>query len=254
MTALALVLALLVGCESDSFTDVQKADSIEAYEGFAQRNPGSIYQPEIDGRLEQLYFDKAERENTAAAWKAVIEKYPKSKKIDKANAGLATFLFEEARKTDTLDGWKSFLAEAKALTDDQRRLAEGRSKVLEYGKLEVGAPNVMQINLAEDPAGPKNGWGLEVEVKNNGDQALGYLQLEVTLNGPDGAELERARYPMVSPKNPMPHPEIEEKPLAPGEARKWSFMSAKVPIEVTPTATVRAVALTVASAPADPPK
>lgn len=249
MRVLALVLALLVGCESDSFTDVQKADTIEAYEGFAQRNPGSIYQPEIDGRLEELYFTKAEAENNAQTWKAFIEKYPKSKKAEKANAGLATFLFEEARKADTLDAWKGFLADAKAITDDQRRLAEGRSKVLEYGKLEVGAPTVSQINLAEDPAGPKNGWGLDVEVKNSGEQPIGYLLLEVTLTGPDGAELERARYPMVSPKNPMPHPEIEEKPLAPGEARKWSYMSAKVPIEVTPTATVRAVGLTVAEAP-----
>lgn len=244
-----------VACDSESFTDIQKADTIEAYEGFAQRHPGSIYQPEIDGRLEELYLEKAEAENTREAWQAFLDKFPKSKKVEKAQAGLATFQFEEARKADNLDGWKKFLAEAKGISDDQRRLAEGRQKVLEYGKLDVGAPTVKQVNLAEDPKGPMNGWAVDVDVTNSGDQPVSYLLLEVTFLGADGAELERARYPVVSTGNRMPHPEIEEKPIAPAEVRKWSYMSAKVPIEVTPTATVRAVGLTVgAAAPAEAPK
>jgi hypothetical protein len=248
LVTVALTLMLvLVACGED-FTTVQKEDSIEGYERFQTENPTSIYNEQINARLEELYAEKAKADNSPEEWEKYLAKFPKGKSAKIGMKFKEDGAWEAAEKDGSLQAYKDFQTNFATANKDHKDAAAARIAVLEYGKLVVGEPKVEQMNLAEDPKGEKNCWGVKVDVKNDGPTPINYLVLEARFFDKDGALLEGQEYALVTPTNNMPHPEIEEKPLQPGETRTWTYMaSPKVAMDMTPTAKVRATELQLAS-------
>lgn len=216
---------LLAGC--DDYPAVQKEDTIEGYEKYLAENPESIYKPQIDKRLEELYFEKAQSDGSLAAWDAYLAKFPEGKHKKEADEAREALRFEEAEKADTIEAYKAFLAEFPKAKKEHRKPAENRVAVLEYGKIELTPPEIIEVNMAEDPKGPMDGWGVKVNVKNAGDKTVEYLRLAATFYGNDGAPIEKKSQLVVAKNDPMPHPEEQEKPMPPGDTRVWIYTIAK---------------------------
>lgn len=217
-----LLLALLAACESGpSFSDVQAQDTIEAYEAFLVADPTTFYKPQIDVRLEELYFEKAKKEATIAGWDAYFAKYADGKHQKEALSLKEDAGFAAADLANTADAWKGFLAAFPEATKPHQTRAKGMVAVHEYGKLVVDEPVVEQVNLAEDPKGPLNGWGIRTRVTNGGDKTLTFVGMTVEFLGDDGKLLEKKDYPLVSSNWNTPATDAQTAPMKPGDARPW---------------------------------
>ncbi|MFZ5480770.1 MAG: hypothetical protein ACOZNI_28680 [Myxococcota bacterium] len=227
-----LLLALfLAGC-ADPYGDAKTADTIEAWESFLQNgNPSASQRLSAEQRLEELLVARAEGSKKIEDYDAVLKKYPKSKNAKKMKEGRAAAAFAAAEAENTADGWKRFLDENDFADGALKKKARERVAVAEYGdKLAIGTVAVEQVNLAEDPKGPKDGWGFSAEIANNGDKTIEYLNMELQMLDASGAKLGAATQPAVGAnKGGMPTAEEQLKPLAPGEKRKWSYSTGEVP-------------------------
>ena len=223
----AVLLALLACDVGPTFEEVQKIDTIAAYEEFLARDPDSIYQYAINKRLEELYYDQALREGSLAAWKAYLDKFPESPRKASAQKEAAFAAYSEAMKVGTPDALRAFVKEWPKADKWLLARAEGRAAVLEYGKLEVGEPKVAEVNMADDPKGELNGWGISAEVTNAGDQTLAYVSLTLEYLADDGHVLAVKDYPLVSPTWNLPASEEQTRPLEPGGKRTWLWTESK---------------------------
>jgi hypothetical protein len=95
--------------------------------------------------------------------------------------------------------------------------------VAEYGGLSVGDPIVKQVNMAEDPKGELNGWGVYAEITNTGAKTLEYVNVTVHFLAEDGTVLDRQDYPLVSMNWRTTATELQQTPIKPGEKRTWEW-------------------------------
>lgn len=217
-----LFAALFLACATGpSFEEVQRLDTIEAYEAFLAADPESIYQFACEKRLEELYFARGQQEGTRAAWEAYLQRFPEGPSRDTVVRELGMAAFSEAATANTPDAFRAFLADFPKADKWLRAKAEGRATNLEYGKLVLGEPKVDRVNMAEDPKGPLNGWGISVEVRNEGDQTLEYVALTLNFLAEDGHVVGTKDYPLTSKHWSMPATELQQTPMKPGEARTW---------------------------------
>lgn len=227
LTIIALSLSALIACDSGpDFTAVQAEDTIEAYEKFLAADPTTIYKPQVDVRLEELYFEKAKADGSIAAWDAYFAKYPDGKHAKEAQGLKEDAGFAVAQKLNTVDGYRKFLADFPAASPKHASQADGMVAVADYGKLTVAEPVVAQVNLAEDPKGPMNGWGVSAAITNAGDKTFKYVNVTVDLLGDDGALLDRKSWPLTSTTWSVPATDEQKTPLAPGQTRTWSWSAA----------------------------
>ena len=230
-----------VACTGPSYSEVQRLDTIEAYEAFLAADPDTLYKNPIEKRLEELYFEKAEKEDTLESWAAYTDRF-----------SLGAKHYPQALKRHAELAWRVALAdgsrEAIAAYHDKfgnaapalGSRAEGMLAAMDYGGLELSEPVVEQVNLAEDPKGEKNGWGVKVDVTNKGDAKLPYVRLSVEWQRPDGTEIVTKDYPLVSDKWNMPASEEQQTPIPPGGKRTWVWTDSfdVVPANETPKAKV----------------
>lgn len=228
----ALVLSLLLAGCADPYGDAQKVDTIEAWETFLAGTPSGSEKLGAEKRLEELLVARAEQNKTVADYDAVLTKFPKSRKTKEMQAGRANAAFAAAEAEGSADAWKTFLDENPTADTALKKKARNMVAVAEYkDKLAMTDPKVEEVNLAEDPKGPKDGWGFTTTVTNNGDKALDYLNLEVQFLDAQGQKLKAAAYPLAGTAGPggMPLPEEYTKPLEPGVARTWAYTTGDVP-------------------------
>ena len=109
---------------------------------------------------------KVNIEAKLASFDRYLERFPEGHYKDKAMAGREKFLFEWAKAENTTAGWKRFLAEYPKAKDKKRRKhAKRMVKVTEYTPhVGLSPARIERVNLAEDPEGPLNGYGFEVDV------------------------------------------------------------------------------------------
>jgi len=99
--------------------------------------------------------------------------------------------------------------------------------VLEYqDNLDIGDVELDQVNLAEDPDGPLNGWEIRAPIKNNGARTITYLNVEIQYLGPGGKVVETTKWPWVAPQFPVPMEEELKVPVKGGEARDYVYTTA----------------------------
>lgn len=221
------VLLFLLACDmGPTYKQVQELDTIEAYEEFLTRDPDSIYKFAIDKRLEELYYERAYREG-GAAWQAYLDRFPEGPHAKDAKREVAITAYSDAVKVGTAEALRKFVADFPKADKWLVARAEGRAAVLEYGKLEMTEPVVAEVNMAEDPKGPMNGWGVSTKVKNAGDQTFAYVALTLDYLSDDGTVLATKDYPLVSPTWPLTASEDQIRPLAPGDERTWVWTESK---------------------------
>lgn len=227
-----LLLALsLTGC-ADPFGDAKKADTIEAWQAYLDTSPTGSHKLNADNRLEELMINRANETKKVADYDAVLKRYPNTRQKKKLIESRAEAAYAAAEITNTADAWKAFLDENDGADAILKKKARKNVHVFEYvDKLSISEPVVTQVNLAEDPKGPKDGWGFSANITNNGDKTLAYLNIEVLLLDDAGTKLKAMTYPAVATTGPggMPIAEAAQKPLAPGETRAWSYSTGEVP-------------------------
>ena len=228
----AALLAFAVGCGSP-FSDAQEADTIAAYEQFLGANPSSPYRLQAETRLEQLYLDKARADQSLPSYDTYLEKFPTGTMREKALAERRDFLYAWADEQNTVAGWEQFLKEYATGGDKkQRKVARKRLRMAEHrDKVELAPVEMEQVNLAENPDGPLDGWGFFVDVTNKGDQAIGHLYLKVSYLDAAGKALDSDSWPVATKVNPggIPIEETYKQPLKPGETRTWTYTSGDMP-------------------------
>jgi hypothetical protein len=245
--ALVLFLAPLAGC-ADPYGDAQKLDTIEAWEAYLSTKPGGTDGMLGQKRLTELYVARAAEskklEDYDKALKHLTGKAKKEMQVGRANVAFAA-----AEADGSAAAWEKFLKEDDFADDALKKRARAMVAVAKHrDELSISDAVVAQVNLAENPKGPLDGWSISVDVTNNGTNTFDYLILEAQLLDGDGKKLSAATYPLVSKVGPrgMPIEEKYQEPMKPGEKRSWQWTTGEPPegwaqkARVVPTA-IRAV-------------
>ncbi|MCO4747525.1 MAG: hypothetical protein KC912_22180 [Proteobacteria bacterium] len=224
---IALILAItatLIGC--DNFSAVQKADTIEAYETYIADNPESRMMLQADTRLQELYLKKAKEDGTLEGYDAYVQKFPEGIYVEKAMKEREEFLWTWAKAEDNEAGWTKYLEEYPRADKKKKKEARQAIAMDQYrGKLTLTDPRIERVNLAEDPEGDKNGWGIWVDVTNGGEKTIQDLRLRATFFEGDD-KLGDALWPVVAKNWGVPMEEEKKVPMKPGETRTWFWMDA----------------------------
>ena len=237
---LVLTLALITGC-SDPFGDAQKADTIAAWTQFVDGNPKSPRLGMGQIRLEQLYLESARSEKTLEHYDTYLKKFPKGKFVEKATKERREFLIAWARETNTVAGWEQYLKEYPATRSAGGREAKSRLKMAKHkDNIGIGPVKMEQVNLAEDPKGPLNGYGFYVDVTNKGTAAIAAMGIQIQYLDNAGKSVGSGTWPVVAKRLPggLPMAEGFDKPIAPGETRQWEWTEGDLPSDWSKKTTV----------------
>jgi hypothetical protein len=234
--------ALWLAACGPNYTEVTRIDTIEAYEGFLEADPDSAYKNPIEKRLEELYWDKARAADSLEGWAEYTKRWEgtKAKHYPEALGKHAEYSWNVAVADGSAAAVQGYLDTFGKADQVLAGRARGMLDALKYETLKLSAPRVEKVNLAEDPEGPLNGWGVSVDVENAGSETLYYTRLSVQWLTPAGEPIETRDYPLVSDAWTMPATEEQQTPIKPGETRTWQWTQdfAKVPEDPTPSARV----------------
>jgi hypothetical protein len=132
----------------------------------------------------------------------------------------------------TAEAWEQFLKEFPRTKRKRKLEARKRIKMGQYlDRVALGPVRQERVNLAEDPEGPLNGWGWEIDVTNNTDKAWYKLTLGLYFLDDSGRVLDRRDWPVVAKYLPgyLPYETGFDKPMEPGETRTWEYTDGDVP-------------------------
>jgi len=224
-------LLLITTACGDNFLDVQNADSIEAYETYIENNPDNRYSIEINSRLPELYLEAAREAKTLESYDKFFERFPEDGPLhEKAREEREVFLYDWANGLNTAESWAKFIEEYPRAEKNRRARAKRMIAVHEYVEnLELAPTRMEQINLAEDPEGPLNGWGFYVDVTNNGDKTIESMSLTIEYLGDEGRAIGSREWLIVAPFWPVPVLEENKVPMAPGDTREWAWETGNMP-------------------------
>ncbi len=230
-----VALFFLQAC-GPSFEETRKVDTIEAWESFlAQSSPSSPHYYKAENRLAELELEVAKAENTPEALDAFLEKFSEPQFApfrDKADAMREDVIYAWADEVGTVQAWEQFLSEFPKSKRRRKLEARKRIKMGEFiDKVKLGPVRQERINLAEDPEGPLNGWGWQVDVTNNTAKAWYKLTLGLYFLDDEGRVVDRRDWPVVAKFLPgyLPYETGFDKPMEPGETRTWEYADGDVP-------------------------
>lgn len=230
---LLAAMLLATGCENQ-FDIAQKAHTIEAYEKYLNENPDGARVLEATLALEDLYLEKARNDKSLDGYDAYVKRFPKGKHMEKIMEERKQFLFDWAAEEDTPDAWNRFLDEYKTGAKKLRTKAKQRLRMAENrDKVSSSPPEVEQVNLAENPDGPLDGWGFTADFTNEGEQAIQYLMVEIQYLNDAGKAVKQEQWPAVAERLPgnMPMEEGFSEPIKPGESRTFHFTTGDIPAD-----------------------
>ncbi len=231
----AAALALCVSC-GPSYEETRGIDTIEAWQAFlAETNPNSPHYYKGEMRLAELRLDQVRAEGTPEAYDAYLEEFaaPQFKALTEAAATeREDAVYNWADEEGTAAAWQRFLKEYPKARRKRKSEARRRIKMGEnMQRIKMGSVRQERINLAEDPEGPLNGWGWEVDVTNVGDLAIERLALALYLLDEEGGVIDRKDWPVVARRLPgyLPFEEGFDKPMESGDTRTWEYTDGDMP-------------------------
>lgn len=232
MIARIVLLALLGLSACDDYDAIQRADDIATYEAWLKENPthSKVFVANI--RLEELYLDKARKENTLAVWDAYLERWPEGRHRDKALDEREASLYDWAYQEGTKAAWKTWLDEYPKGHSKHRGVAKASFAATSYAdNVTITEVRTKKVNLAEDPEGPLDGTEFAVDVTNNGDKTLDAFVLRIHYVDGSGKSLGNRVWPVVGTTKDFKVPVEEEKkvPMKPGETRTWAWWTGDLP-------------------------
>ncbi len=224
-----IFFALLLAC-GPNYRDIQKADELEGYEAFLAEvsdNHPDFWKATL--RLEEKYLEKARELKSLEGYDGYLAKYQgvaNAKLVSIALEEREEFLYSWATSENTPAGWEKFLEEYPRANKKRKQEARRRIKMLGYAdKLAQGEVTLDKINLAEDPEGPLNGWGITCPFTNNGDATIEYVNVQMEWLNAEGRAIQTKTWPLVAPRYPTPIEEEYKVPLEPGETRDFYYMA-----------------------------
>lgn len=224
-----LGLVALSGC-SDGFAEAKEADTIEAYQAYLATNPTGNRAIEADTRLQQLLIERARAVKTVEAYDAYLTAYPKGLFAKDAGDERRPVLWRWAEEQDTIEAYDRWLTEYTNAPTDERKRARRYREVAEYkDQLALSEVRMKQVNLAENPDGPLDGWMFEVDVTNNGEQTLKTLWLSIWYLNDQGTRMQKDAWPVVASRFPTPVVEEKKVPMEPGATRTWEWSTGDIP-------------------------
>ena len=219
------------GCE-DPFEKAQTTHTIDAYEQYLKENPDGTYVLQAKLALEDLYLQSAREGKALEGYDKYLERFPKGQHKAKVMDERKQFLFDWAAEQDTPEAWQKFLDEYKKGDKKLRSKARQRLRMAENrDRVELGPVETEQVNLAENPDGPLDGWGFTADVTNKGDKPIQTLMLEIQYLDGSGNKAKADLWPAVATRLPggLPFEEGFDKPIAPGEVRVFSYTTGDLP-------------------------
>lgn len=95
--------------EKKTFKNAQKANTIEAYQGYLQKYENGKYAREAREKLENLHFEQAKSKNTLASYDDYLKQYPNGRFVGEANNGKETIWFEQAKAAKSIAGFDDYV-------------------------------------------------------------------------------------------------------------------------------------------------
>lgn len=227
---LAWFLVALLGC--DPYNEAAQKDTIEAYEAYLAASPSGVGLERATFRLEELMLAKARETRALADYDALLARFPKGVHAEAAHKEREIAMFDQAVDTFTLEAWEAFLAAYPNPKEQRGPFAKKAVEALRYvaSGVKLGDVRQREINLANDPAGPLNGWELLMDV-TNADQVVEALVFRVFYLGEGGKSLAHADWPLVGKQLEFSSPVVDEwtVPMQPGETRTWTWTTGTLP-------------------------
>lgn len=233
-----LLLLALLAC--DPYSDVVRENSIEAYEAYLTEHGEGPNALRARVRLEELMLEKARKSGDLADWDAYLARFPDGMHHEAAVAEREASLYGVAERDMTVAAWERYLEAYPKGPADHVRFARRALDAVRYAETtKQGEVRVFEVNLAQDPNGPKDGWGFDMDV-TNGDKVVEALWYRIHYTAADGSSLGHRDWPLVAPlaEFPVPVPDEWTVPLQPGETRTWHWTTGDLPEAWAKTARV----------------
>ncbi len=227
---LLFTVIFALGCH-DPIDDAKATNTPEAWEAYlALPDATGSNKLFAEDRLEDLMAAKAEASQSIADYDAVMKRFPKARDFKKWSDARIKLALAEAQAVNTPEGWQKFMADNPKADGSMVKEAKNRLAVAEYTpKLAITELKIEQVNLAEDPKGPKDGWGFSADITNNGDKTINYLNIELRILDPSGAAWKPVTMPATASTYKVPMPEEFYMPIEPGKTRHWDYTTGDVP-------------------------
>jgi hypothetical protein len=229
LIALIALPLLLAACEGAAFLDAEKANTPEAFEAFLQEYPNYAQADEVRVTIEELRYKGAWESRNAGQMREFLGRYPDSEHAAKMIKKEDELAWTEADYTKTGEGYKSYLdlhptgawiPEATAL----------HTKFAYVDAMTISTPVIQKVNMAADPEGPLNGWGLSCEITNTGDRRVRTVEVRIDYLKLDGSVAKSDKWwAVVQDLGPLPVHPIMRPILEPGEVRPFSWSTAEAP-------------------------
>jgi hypothetical protein len=221
------LLLVLAACGPSDFDVAKEANTIESFALFLKENPDHRHAFLAKATLEGLYLENAERENTVEALDAFLKRYPKSPKAKTAGKAREKAAYKIAETANTKQSWEAFLLDYKFNKSFLKEDAEKRLVIVDYlDQLAQSNLSVEPVNLAENPEGEPDGYGVSVDLKNTTGKTIKYLMLKMDFMSDTDGVIQSDRWPMIAEKNPDKTNRSKEEMafLKDGELRNFYYM------------------------------
>ena len=242
----AILSGAVTGC-SDPIDEAKQFDTIAAWQAYlAKPEATGSNKMAGEGRLETLMSAKAEADKSIPAYDALMKRFPKSRAMKDWSTQRIALALAAAETENTPEGWQKFVTDNPKAEGSMVKQAKNRIAIAEYSpKMVISELKIEQVNLAEDPKGPKDGWGFSCDITNNGDKAISYLNIELRITDPSGAAVNPVTMPAVASTYKVPMPEEWFKPIEPTQTRRWEYTTNEVPenFASAPKATMQMITL-----------
>jgi hypothetical protein len=230
ITLLLTFFLVLSGCEGLALHDARLKDTPEAYETFLTEYPESTEATTLHQRIDELRFEAAVEEGTAAAFRAYLSKHPQGTSALQAQTAEEQAAFTEAAATGTAATLEAYLeAHPKgASVETAKGLLD---RILYRDRVGVHDLRVEQVNLGANPDGPLDGWGVFANIVNEGRRTLSLIEIKVDLLDAAGTATspENTWWAVTPDLGAYPTPEAMKPALAPGASRAFRWTTGATP-------------------------
>lgn len=224
-----MLMFLLSACEGMALHDAELQDSPEAYEAFLAEFPDSEKAPDLRKRIDKLRFLRAKTDKSSEAMRQYMSTHPEGAFIDEARQLEDELSYNEAAAAHTPEAYQAYLDSH----PDGNRVEQARfaGEQLSYIPLiEIGPLQVEPVNMARDPEGPLNGWGVQAELLNNGERTLRVVEMAVDYLGASGQAVQSDKWWAVAPDlGGFPTPPDMKPAMEPRGKRMFVWSTAEKP-------------------------
>lgn len=225
-----LAFLLLVACDSEAQKDyeaAQKVDTSEAYDAFVQKHPDSDLVRFALMKLDDYHFEQARLKNDEATWRRFIEQHGQGKHAAEGQAALEQLLYFQALDQGTREALQSFVEAfpSSSFTPIMKKRLENFAVL---SKLTFSGPSIAPANLQDNPRGPKDGTGFFATLTNGSELELKRVIVKLVLLTADGRVWDQREIVPVMGAGEW-GPKAYKSPLKPGAARKFSYVTARLP-------------------------